>query len=220
MIVQDKLEIYSLSIVFVGEFNPVIVQPFWLANKKLIREQEGEEAKVELIHNELVRFELDWVKLEITKQRFEFTTSKEPYFEPCRDLATSIFTILKETPIRALGINHLLHYRFENEDKYYEIGNKIASLDKWSTFLKLPRLLNFEIVEQKRSDNEGGYVRIAIQPSDRISNSVMINVNDHFELRKGESDRSGKMLNLLLDNWGKSFDFAKDTVNNINKIIS
>ena len=55
---ENILEIETFSIVFVGDFNPVILQPFWLANKGLIRESEATNAKVEVIHNEVVKFEL------------------------------------------------------------------------------------------------------------------------------------------------------------------
>jgi len=104
---NNYLQIHTASVVFVGEFNPVIIQPFWLANKKLIRDQEAQDAKVEIIHNEIVKFEIDWARFEITKDRFEIRTSQEPYFEPMRDLVISIFEILKETPISALVSNNL-----------------------------------------------------------------------------------------------------------------
>lgn len=49
----DKyLKIETLSVVFIGDFNPVIIQPFWLSQKTLIRDDEAENAKVEVIHNE------------------------------------------------------------------------------------------------------------------------------------------------------------------------
>ena len=64
---NDYLQIYNLSIVIAGEFNPIITQPFWLSSKKLIREQEAQNAKVEIMHPEVVKFSLDWVKVEATR---------------------------------------------------------------------------------------------------------------------------------------------------------
>ncbi len=61
---SDNLEAYTLSIVFVGDFNPAIIQPYWLANKKLIREQEAENAKVGILHNEITKFNIDWATIE------------------------------------------------------------------------------------------------------------------------------------------------------------
>jgi hypothetical protein len=101
MLFKESLQIKTMSIVLIGDFNPVIIQPFWLASRKLIREQEAQNAHVEIIHNELVKFELDWVSIEITKNRFEAKSSQEPYFDPMRDLCVGIFEFLRETPIKS-----------------------------------------------------------------------------------------------------------------------
>jgi len=202
--IKDFLQIQTLSLVFLGEFNPVIIQPFWLSSKKLIREQEAQTAKIELIHNELVRYELDWVFVEISKNRFVLKTSKEPYFEPLKDLGLSIFEILKETPIKALGINHIFHYALTNEKTYYEFGNKLAPLSNWNSFLNDPRMLQLEILEEKRKDGLEGYYRVRIQPSDQKLNTkygLSININDHFSLKSGETGRNKELLNSLKNNW-------------------
>jgi hypothetical protein len=113
---EKYLQKESLSIVFLGEFNPVILQPFWLLNKGLIREEEAKNAKVGVIHNEIVKYELDWVGIEISKQRCEFKTTKSPYFYPMRDLAISVFKILRETPLKALGINHIFDFQLPSAE--------------------------------------------------------------------------------------------------------
>jgi hypothetical protein len=161
-------QIYTLAIVLIGEFNPVIISPFWLSSKKLIREQEAQSAKVEIIHNEITKFELEWAKIEVTKERFEIRTSQEPFFDPIRDLAISIFEILKETPITALGINHLKYYAVESEDTYYNFGNNLAPLSVWTEVLNDPRLFFLEIVETKRKDGLHGTFRARVKPSDIV----------------------------------------------------
>jgi hypothetical protein len=45
-----------VSIVLVGNFNPAIFQPAWLAAKGLIRESEASAAVVEVIHPELAQY--------------------------------------------------------------------------------------------------------------------------------------------------------------------
>lgn len=147
---EKLLEIETVSIVFIGDFNPIILQPFWLQSKGLVRESEAENAKVEVIHNEITRFELDdWAKIEITKERCEFKSSKEPYFEPLKDLAASIFKILRETPIRALGINHIYDLKMPNENMYNGLGSFLTPLGLWEENLENPKLLNLEIFEAK-----------------------------------------------------------------------
>lgn len=219
---KDHLQIYTLSIVFLGQFNPVIIQPFWLANKKLIREKEAENADIELIHNELVRYKMDWARIEITKERFEIETSQEPYFDPIKDLITSIFDILNETPIKAVGINHIFHFDITNEELFYEFGNTLAPLNNWDNFLDNPKLLNLEIVEQKRKDGLNGYYRIRVNPSDQLNRKqgVSININDHFGIEKNKEGRNGEILGLLNDNWQKSSERANDSIEEIWKQIN
>ena len=216
---KDKLQIYTLSVVFVGEFNPVIIQPFWLANKKLIREQEAEDVKVELIHNELVKFNLDWAYFEITKNRFEIRSSKEPYFEAVKDLALSIFKVLKETPIKVLGINHLKHYSL-TEQQIYNFGDKLAPLNNWSEFLSDPKMLQLEIIEQKRKDGLNGHIRVKIQPSAQVGNAVVINLNDHYSLKDEETGRNGEIIKILQENWQKSQNLANEIPESIWKKIN
>jgi hypothetical protein len=56
---SQNRKIYLLSIVFIGDFNPSIIQPFLLRAKNLIikeEEEEAENAVINVIHHELVRF--------------------------------------------------------------------------------------------------------------------------------------------------------------------
>jgi hypothetical protein len=208
---KDYLQVRTLSLVFLGDFNPIIVQPYWLVSKKLIKEQEAKETEVELLHNELVKYDLGWASLEITKKRFELRTSKEPYFEPLKDLIISIFSILSETPINAVGINHIMHFALPDKERFYEFGNKLAPLNIWENMINDPRLLLFEILEQKRKDGRPGFVRIKVQPSDQnIQYGVSLNINDHYSIGIGEDGQKGEILKCLKDNWSYSFKRADE----------
>lgn len=213
---HDYLQVYRLSIVLTGEFNPVIVQPFWLASKKLIREAEATTAKVQIIHNDIVQFDLDWVSIEITKRRFEFKTSQEPYFEMVKDLAISIFEILNETPITALGINHIKHYSLRDAAQFYSFGDRLAPLSNWS-FLEGPRLFNLEIVEVNRPDALNGNYRIRIYPSDSDGRfGVVFNINDHYAFSSGNSkSNSSDAVKTLASQWKNSSDQAQFVINSL-----
>jgi hypothetical protein len=220
---HDYLQVYTVSIVFIGDFNPAIAQPFWLASKKLIREQEAQSALVEVIHDEITKFKLDWLNVEVTRERFELKTSQEPYFEPMKDLAISIFRVLSETPIKALGINHLKYFALTDEKAYYEFGNKLAPLNNWNDFISNPKMMNLEIIESKRKDGLNGSFRIRIQPSDiklATQYGVLINVNDHYGLENNSKGRNGEMINILGENWQKSVERAENVSEQLWKKIS
>lgn len=219
MILKENRQINELVLIFVGNFNPSIVQPSWMAHKGLIREEEGLNAKVNVIHNELAQFDLDWLKVQVTRDRFELRTTQEPYFEPLKDIATGIFGILQETPLESFGINHLRHYTLESEKQYYEFGNKLAPLKNWSPIMNDPRVLTLEILMNKP---DGGSIRVRIQPSDSIKNSksaFMSNINDHFVSSLPSTKRSQHLIKLLNENWRESFVLADKTEANIQEII-
>lgn len=202
---EKILEIETLSIVFLGDFNPIIFQPFWLYSKGLIRENEATDAKVEVIHNEVVKFDInDWASIEVTKNRCEFKSSKKPYFEPLKDLASSIFKILRETPLKSFGINHIYDCKIPNEELYIDLGRRLTPLELWGENMNDPRLNTLEIMESNRIDGEKGNRRIRITPSDqKIQFGVTVNINNHFDLKQG--DKYLNAISQLEKHWADSF---------------
>ena len=198
---HDYIESHTVSIVFIGDFNPTIIQPFWLANKGLIRESEAQKAKIDVIHNDLVQFEIDWLFLVIQKNRFELRTNKAPYFEPLKDLAISIFKILKETPLIAVGINHIKDFALPSAKEYYNFGNKLVPLSIWSDFLKEPKLQNLVILDVGKN-NETKNITISPSPKDLgLQFGVRININNHFPITVATKNRDGEVLEILSSQW-------------------
>lgn len=216
--IKDKLQIYTLSVVLVGDFNPVIINPFWLAQKGLIKEQEAANAKVELIHNDLTRFDIGWAHIEITQNRFEIRSSQEPFFNPIKDLVTSIFSKLSETPIKLLGINHIKHFQFDHE-QYYNFGNKLAPLANWD-FLNEPKVVYLEIMDLNRKDGQKGSYRVKIEPSNEIKPGVVINTNDTYQLSEESKGRNGEIMQILINSWSNSIKVADETPEEIWKKIN
>ncbi|MCS4434211.1 hypothetical protein [Aquiflexum gelatinilyticum] len=207
-------EIYELIVVFVGDINPVIIQPYWLVSKGLIQETEGENAKVELIHPEVVKFDLDWVTFEITRQRLLLKTTKQSHFPMVKDLGISIFKILKDTPLKNLGINHILHFKFD-ESKYIEIGKKLVVFSNWDGILSNPKLLQLEMTSESREDGYAGQVRIRVLPSELLRPyGVSINLNDHFD-KKSNSTGASELIDILQSTWDKSMELSKTTYINL-----
>ena len=70
MATQPAIEIEGVSIVLLGDFNPKIFQPAWFAAQELIRKEEAESAEIEVIHPEVVVFSLDWLRIQVTRNRW------------------------------------------------------------------------------------------------------------------------------------------------------
>lgn len=215
---KDFFELHHIGVVFLGSFNPVIIQPFWLANKKLIRDVEAKNAVVDIVHQDITRFSLDWLTIEVTPNRFTLKTTQEPFFEPMKDLILSLFSILQETPLQAVGINHLRYYALPNEERYYGFGDKLVPLSLWKEALVDPRLINLEIVEQKRKDKLPGSFSIKIQPSDlQLSTpfGVLITTNDHLGLSSPKGEREGEIIETFSNNWASSLQRSSEVINSI-----
>ena len=99
-------EIQTLSIVLLGKFNPAIFSPSWLAKAKIITEAEAEAATVNLIHPEIAQFTVEKFRFEVQKERFQVTTTVEPFVQ----LLDAVVNLFKEqlphTPTDKMGINY------------------------------------------------------------------------------------------------------------------
>ena len=212
MLVNNFIEIKSLAIVILGDFNPAIIQPFWLAKKELIRESEATQAKVNLIHNELVMFDLGWAKFEVKPDRFEISTPSEPYFRPLIDLLSGIFTYLPETPTTAVGINYIYDLNLKTPERYYNFGDKFVPLINWD-FLNEARVINLDILEKDRKDNIPGHYRIRVESSNRLSTfGVNIVLTDHMEVKTEKAGKENAILQLIGKHWKHSSELADKNI--------
>ena len=76
---ESKPKIEALSVVLLGSFNPQIFQPAWLAAEGLIRKEEGQDAKIQVIHPEISAFSLGWAAIDVTHERYAVETSRACY---------------------------------------------------------------------------------------------------------------------------------------------
>lgn len=202
---RPVLEMEGIEIVLIGNFNPKIFQPAWLAAEKLIGPQEAEGARIDVIHPELASFALDRAVIQVTTERFVATTSRPDHYELCRDLTMGIFQLLRFTPVAKMGINRNLHYRMPSEAAWHELGYKYAPKDPWAGVLSKPGLKSL-LMQDVRPDSHAGFVFVRVEPSGKVHPGVYVNVNDHYDSpvvdpAQGCSD----MINILRTSWSSSF---------------
>lgn len=209
----DQPALQGISIVFLGDFNPKIFQPAWFASENLIRVTEAEEADIKIINPEIVIFKLEWLEIQVTRDRCSFMTTQDAYFEVVRDLCLSTFRLLRHTPIQKMGINRDLHFKMKSIEEWHAFGHKVAPKKLWANSLKNPGLISLTI-EGVREDELKGYIRVKVEPSRRVHPGIYIQINDHYEI-----DDSGigceKMINNLDSSWKRSFDKSEIIINDI-----
>lgn len=203
----------GMSIVLLGDFNPKIFQPAWFASEQLIPATEAEKAEIKIINPEVVIFNLDWLEVQVTRNRCSFGTSQEPYYEVMRDLCMGTFKILRHTPIRMIGINKNVHYRMKSIEEWHALGHKLAPKDLWNIILEEPGMKSLTI-EGKRKDGFKGYIRVKVEPSVKIHTAVFIGVNDHYEAEDPVVG-SEKIINILEEYWGQSINKSETIINAI-----
>ncbi len=204
----QKPEIESAGIVLVGAFNPQIFQPAWFAAEDLIREEEAQAAKIELVHPQVACFSLDWLHLQVTNEQFAATTTQNAFYEPLRDLVLGTFRVLRHTPIRMMGLNRDFHFRTLSEEDWHAFGHRLTPKELWAKVLKKPGMRSLTM-EGTRPDSYKGYIRIRVEPSVRIHLGIFINVNDHYEVNDVTSARGcDEIVDILEREWESSLERA------------
>jgi hypothetical protein len=211
-------EISALGIVLVGDFNPKIFQPAWLASESLIRKQEAESADMKVLVADLSVFEIPpWLRIQVTNEQFLAATTQEAFFEPLYDLVIGIFKLLHHTPIKMMGINREMHYRMASADEWHKFGHALAPKETWKKCMESPGMAELTI-RGLRKDSLTGHVNTTVAPSPRIIPGVFIKVNDHFEASKGGLG-AVEILEILESSFNTSLKqarFIADTLLNAN----
>jgi hypothetical protein len=195
--------IEGLSVVLLGQFNPAIFHPSWLAANNLVREEEATEESVKLIHPELTQLDMDWLRILVERNRFQASTVQTAYYAPLRDLVLGTFSLLSHTPVTAMGINRDLHYGLDPE-RIDRIIGELVGQSRWASIIDSPTLSTLTM-RSPRTTQYPGYVQVQVQPSHRLremgTTGLYIQINSHYELGSRD-DRlvSHERLRMILEN--------------------
>ncbi len=214
--ISQNPEISGISIVLIGDFNPKIFQPIWFSSEGLIKKNEAEEAKIVTVHPEICVFQLEWLQLEVTRNRFVVQTSQEPYFEILRDLAYGTFELLHHTPLKQLGINYNAQYRVKSEKEWHEFGDKITPKNIWNDILDKPGMSTATIEGNLNRDGFKGHTKVKVEPSKKFHPGIFFDINDHYEVEDQAKSLGGKeIVTILKQMWKKSIDRSVYIVNTL-----
>jgi len=203
---MDLPDISGVNIVLLGSFNPAIFHPIWFKTQNLIRAQEADDAKIEIIHPEVSSFSTDWCKIVVMTNRFSGETLSSSHFEPLRDLVFGTFSILEHTPVSKMGLNRLLHYKMPSLESWHGVGHLLAPKDPWKTVMSEPGLLS--LVMQDKRDDPPGYTRAKVEPSSRVIPGVYIEINNHYEFKEQTGSSLHNFMEILKNSWENIINFS------------
>lgn len=208
---RPQLAIQGANVVLRGQFNPAMFHPAWLAAHDLIRDQEADAAEIKIIHPEAAVFDVEWLQVRVTRDRFQAASVQEAYYEALRDLVLGTFTILDQTPLRVMGVNRDFHYQLGSEEAWHAVGDRLAPKQDWSGILKEPGLRSLTM-QGRRPDSYSGYIGVKVQPSNRVDLGIYIEVNDHYQLTSDSNTPAGKsdVFTILSEDWQDSMKRGVD----------
>jgi hypothetical protein len=197
-----KPELEGFVLVALGSFNPAIFQPFWFSRNNLIREEEAQDAKVEIVHKQATVFGTEWFSLQVMPERFSLDTSDPTKSLPLRDLAVGTFKILEHTPVEAFGFNSYKHFRMPSMDEWHAFGHHYAPKESWTGILTDPGMKSLTILGKRENRTEP--VQVTIEPSVKVHPGVFFQVNQHFafkEKKDAVEDHMQVFLKELQNSW-------------------
>lgn len=201
-----QLVTQGVSIVLRGQFNPVIFHPAWLSAQNLIREQEAEAAEIEIIHPQAAIFDMEWLRIRVTRDRFQAESIQEAYYEAVRDVVVGLLTILNQTPLNVMGINRQFHFSLESEEAWHAVGDRLAPKPDWEGLLVEPGMRSL-LVQGQRQDDYQGNLLVKVEPSTKADFGVFVEVNDHYDLiSEQEYADPDEAIAVLSEQWQESMD--------------
>lgn len=224
-------EILTSAIVAVGDFNPAIFSPSWLEGNKLIGKgdadtvREGSQSKSLIVTHQVTTFETKWFSLQVLENQFSLT-SKDALSPAFKDLAVGIFQLLSHTPVTAVGLNFLAHFKLTSEDEYHKVGDVLAPKDIWNELYpdEIAGLADITIRIQRGVRGESlktkDEKRISVQPSNKFKSGVLLTYNDHHDVSLPSEDalRPAERVATIIDKeWEISW---KDSVRAFDGLLS
>ena len=193
------------NIVFNGSFNPAIFHPEWLLRNELISIDDMKGRKVEVVHNDISKFSLEWLGIDVLSNKFISRTNDPSKFSPLRDLMVSVFKILEHTPITQIGMNLIADFKINSEENWHKIGDNLAPKDLWEK--SLPKRVGLKSIKLSSPRPEGlnGTVNVGVDSfsNEPIPYGVRFNINNHVEI-----DEANNVPSILADQWDQSLALA------------
>ncbi len=193
------LEIFSSSIVVVGNFNPAIFSPDWLVRNKLIGEGDADATRGEdqkkrtIVSGQVTAFEADWFALQVLDNKFTLT-NKSALSPALKDLAVGVFQLVPHTPVAAVGLNFMGHFKLTTTDEFHRVGDVLAPKDIWKDLYpdEMSGVADLTIRIQHGTRDKGAETndekRISVQPSDKIKGGIYLGYNDHHDVSVMKDD--------------------------------
>jgi len=208
-------EVSAGAATFLGNFTPAIFQPAWFARQKLISVEDADAATIDIIHPEITQFSTDRFTFNVTPGQLGITSKPDAIRDHVRDIAAGIFIILEQTPLKAMGINTLMHYQLPSEKAWHGLGDRLAPKGIWEKYLPgRPGMESLTISGEMAKQATGSKINVKVEPSRILKHGVYFEVNHHFTPQSEDGARQ-EFLELITTRWSELQDDAAKIANGV-----
>ena len=223
-------EIDGVSIAVLGNFNPAIFTPAWFALNGLLPESVATNAVLTVAHEQVTQFNTDWLRLDVTLDRFFVETVQAPHVR-VHDLVVRVFKeYLHHTPVTAFGINRSIHFGVGSLAARDQLGRTLAPVEPWGAWGQelgldgerggMTSLTMSQIDPEGRPT--GGRINVKVEPSAKIGDGrtgVYVGVNDHYALGDTGPGVAARAMELLENNFEVSVNRSHAIVDHVMSLL-
>ncbi|SEL97027.1 hypothetical protein SAMN04487770_12229 [Butyrivibrio sp. ob235] len=191
--VEKNRKFYSSSIVLIGDFSPMMFQPYWFKHCEILNDEEFNAIKEmgkTIISDHLTVFETENLAFNIEEKRFTIIAKKEP-FEIMLDTFDRIQEKLDSVLIKKFGINFSFHVDLESMENFKTFGDVIAPKQYWHTLFEgdkdTTETTNGLASITMRKQTDFGVINVKLESSAIFTHAVFFNFNFHFDVDTKES---------------------------------
>jgi len=220
-------------IIVLGVFNPAIFSPHWIRSNEVIEIDDGNEPKVEIIHQQVCQFSVSDIDFSIELERFAIKSEVHDN-NILLDIFNKIFAEkLVYTPLRAIGINFFDHIDMGSFERRNKLGRILAPIDPWMPWSKdfesSDPELNGGMSKLSMKKARSGppceeYTLATIEPSARPElrkTGIFILANNHFGYKKSHTIANQEEVNkTIVDYANERMPAASDEYRQIQEILT